>query len=67
MTKLLTTLSILLIATSSYAQTYTVERVIDGEVPIQAEFSNKIVYTEDAGADTSILNGSSGDTRHNLN
>jgi len=31
MKKLLTTLSILLIATSSYAQTYTVERVIDGD------------------------------------
>jgi len=30
MKKLLTTLSILLIATASYAQTYTVERVIDG-------------------------------------
>jgi len=31
MNKLLTTLSIFLIATSSYAQTYTVERVIDGD------------------------------------
>ena len=31
MKKLLTTLSILLIATASYAQTYTVERVIDGD------------------------------------
>ena len=31
MTKLLTTLSILLIATACYAQTYTVERVIDGD------------------------------------
>jgi len=31
MKKLLTTISILLIATSSYAQTYTVERVIDGD------------------------------------
>jgi len=31
MKKLLTTLSILLIATVSYAQTYTVERVIDGD------------------------------------
>jgi len=31
MNKLLTTLSILLIATVSYAQTYTVERVIDGD------------------------------------
>ena len=31
MTKLLTILSILLIATASYAQTYTVERVIDGD------------------------------------
>ena len=30
MKKLLTTLAILLIATASYAQTYTVERVIDG-------------------------------------
>jgi len=30
MKKLLTTISILLIATASYAQTYTVERVIDG-------------------------------------
>jgi len=31
MKKFLTTLSILLIATASYAQTYTVERVIDGD------------------------------------
>jgi len=31
MNKLITTISILLIATASYAQTYTVERVIDGE------------------------------------
>jgi len=31
MTKLLTTISILLIATSAHAQTYTVERVIDGD------------------------------------
>jgi len=31
MKKLITTLSILLIATASYAQTYTVERVIDGD------------------------------------
>ena len=31
MKKLLTALSILLIATASYAQTYTVERVIDGD------------------------------------
>jgi len=31
MKKLLTTLTILLIATASYAQTYTVERVIDGD------------------------------------
>jgi len=31
MKKLLTTLSILLIATTSYAKTYTVERVIDGD------------------------------------
>jgi len=32
MKKLLTALSILLIATASYAQTYTVERVIDGDI-----------------------------------
>jgi len=34
MKKLLTTLSILFIATASYAQTYTVERVIDGDPPL---------------------------------
>jgi len=44
-----------IIPSFAYAQTTTVERVIDGQVPIQAEFSNKIVYTDDAGADTSIL------------
>jgi len=31
MTKIITIISILFIATASYAQTYTVERVIDGD------------------------------------
>ena len=52
MKKLLTTLAILLIATASYAQTYTVN---GGNVPIQAEFSNKIVYAVNDGTDSSAL------------
>jgi len=49
MNKLLTTLSILLVATASYAQTYTVERVIDGNT-IVLNTGEKVRLT---GIDTS--------------
>jgi len=41
MNKLLTTLTILLIATASYAQTYTVERVIDGDTIVVMNHEGK--------------------------
>ena len=44
MKKLFTTLSILLLATASYAQTYTVERVIDKDVIESTNDSSQAVY-----------------------
>ncbi len=38
-----------------FAQTHAAERVMDGGVPIQAKFADKIVYTEDAAVDISIV------------
>jgi len=50
MKKLLTTLSILFIATASYAQTYTVERVIDGDT-IEVRIGDKLEIVELIGID----------------
>jgi len=52
MKKLLTTLSILLIATASYAQTYTVERVIDGNTIVVTTPEGKSEKVRLIGIDT---------------
>jgi len=51
MNKLLTTLAILLIATASYAQTYTIERVIDGDTIVVTTSEGKSEEVDLIGID----------------